>query len=138
MTVPEASTLEPVLQEFIDRTIHNCNFSHHQHVFVIWSLVKRLGTLPAISLFEENLKRITEAEGAPEKYHATVTHALGVAVGELIAGAPDASWEEFAEANPELFEWPSPLLERMYPKGELETDEARVRFVLPGPTTESS
>ncbi len=131
--MPKASTLEPVLQEFIDGTIHNCDFSHHQHVFVIWSLVKRQGTLSAISLFQENLKRITEAEGAPEKYHATITHALGVTVGELIAANPAATWEEFANANSELFEWPSPLLSRLYPNGELETPEARSGFVLPSP-----
>lgn len=132
MSVPKASTLEPVLQEFIDGTIHNCNFDHTQHIFVIWSLVKRQGTLPAISTFQSNLKRITQAEGAPEKYHATITHALGITVGERVAANPDQGWSDFADTNPDLFQWPSPLLEQLYPNGELDSAVARTEFVLPG------
>lgn len=129
--VPDASTLGGLVESFEDGTIDNCNFSHPEHLFVIWSLVRSRGTLPAVAQFETCLRRITEAEGHPEKYHATITHALGITVGERIAAAPDLSWQEFAEANSDLFEWPNPMLSSLYPNGELDSDEARATFVLP-------
>lgn len=120
-----------LVESFEDGTIDNCNFSHPEHLYVIWSLVKGHGTLPAISRFRTQLKKITEAEGHPEKYHATVTHALGVIMGERVAVMPDASWDDFAAANADLFGWPNAMLDAMYPNGELDTPEARATFILP-------
>lgn len=128
---PLVSELESVLASFEDGTIDNCNFSHTGHLFVIWSLVNRRGTLAAISTFESCLKRITEAEGAPEKYNATITHALGIIVGERVASAPGGEWSDFVDANPDLFEWPNPVLTNLYPNDELYSDEARASFLLP-------
>ena len=129
--IPNAADLRGLVESFEDGTIDNCNFSHPEHIFVIWSLVRSRGTLPAVAQFETCLRRITEAEGHPEKYHATVTHALGIAVGERVAAAPELEWSEFAAANSDLFEWPNSTLASLYPNGELDTDEARSQFVLP-------
>ena len=126
-----ASELTDLVESFEDGTIDNCNFSHPEHLFVIWSLVKSHGTLRAISRFRTQLIKITTAEGHPEKYHATITHALGIIMGERIAAAPDASWDEFAAANRDLFEWPSSMLNSLYSNGELDTPEAKATFILP-------
>ncbi len=125
------SELAELVASFEDGTIDNCEFSHPEHIHVIWSLVRSRGTLGGIAQFETCLKRITEAEGHPEKYHATITHALGIVMGERVAARPDDEWVAFMDANPDLFEWPSSLLKELYPNGELDTPEARARFVLP-------
>ena len=91
--LPAAEELQGLVASFEDGTIDNCNFSHPEHLFVIWSLVRSHGTLPALSRFQECLKRITEAEGHPEKYHATITHALAIIVGERVAAARDVDWD---------------------------------------------
>ena len=130
LTLSDAELAE-LVESFQDGTIDNCDFGHPEHLYVIWSLVSSLGTLPAVSRFQTCLKAITEAEGAPEKYHATITHALGIIVGERVAAAPDLPWDDFVAANPDLFDWPSTLLKSLYPNGELGTDEARATFVLP-------
>ena len=126
-----ASERVELVASFEDATIDNCNFSHTEHLYVIWSLVKSRGTLGAVSRFASCLKRITEAEGHQEKYHATVTHALGILVGERVAAAPDLDWEGFVETNQDLFEWPNGLLNSMYPEGALDSPEAKASFVLP-------
>lgn len=126
-----SSELAELVASFEDGTIDNCQFSHPEHIHVIWSLVRSHGTLDGVARFEDCLKRITQAEGHPEKYHATITHALGILAGERVAADPSATWDEFLAANEDLFEWPSTLLAAMYPNGELDTPEARASFVLP-------
>lgn len=120
-----------LVESFEDGTIDNCEFSHPEHLFVIWSLVHRRGTLGAVARFASCLKRITEAEGHPEKYHATVTHALGILVGERVAASPGSDWEAFTADNPDLFEWPNVMLQALYPDGLLDSAEARAEFLLP-------
>ena len=120
-----------LVESFENGTIDNCNFSHAEHLHVIWSLVRSRGTLGGVAQFAKCLIRITEDDGTPEKYHATITHALGILVGERVATAPDQEWDGFVESNPDLFEWPNSLLASMYPAEVLDSDEARTRFVLP-------
>lgn len=121
-----------LVASFEDGTLHNCDFSHTEHLYVIWALVRSHGTLGALARFEAGIKKVTAAAGVPEKYHATVTHALAILVGERAAALPDASFDEFVAANEDLFQWPSPLLESIYSPELLDTADARSQFVLPG------
>jgi len=59
-SVPDTVSLRGLVESFEDGTIDNCNFSHPEHLFVIWSLVRSRGTLPAVAQFEACLRRITE------------------------------------------------------------------------------
>ena len=127
----EANRAE-IVSSFENGTLHTCDFSHADHLFVIWSLVRAHGTLGALSRFEAGIKKVTATAGEPGKYHATVTHALGILVGERVGAAPGGTWEEFVAANGDLFEWPSPVLASLYPDGLLDTPEAKEHFVLPG------
>ena len=120
-----------LLVAFESATIDNSTFRHHDHVRVIWSFVHAYGTLEAVRRFEAGLKRLTAAAGHPEKYHATITHAFAFMVGERIAEQGAASWEEFEASNPDLFDWPTSALARMYPNGALDSPHARPTFVLP-------
>ena len=46
--------------------------------------------------------------------------------------APEvASFEEFARTNPDLFEWPSPILARYYTPETLNSPLARTTFLMP-------
>ena len=120
-----------LVESFEDGTIDNCEFSHPEHLFVIWSLVHRRGTLGAVARFASCLKRITEAEGHPEKYHATITHAFAFLVGERIADQGPLSWDDFQTTNSDLFEWPNTAMLRMYPGDTLKSPIARKTFVMP-------
>lgn len=132
MTEREMLQREEIVASFEDGTLHTCDFSHADHLFVVWSLVKSHGTLGGLARFEAGIKKVTAAAGVPEKYHATVTHALAILVGEEVARAPTASWDDFVAGNGGLFEWPSPVLASIYPDGLLDSPEAREHFVLPG------
>jgi hypothetical protein len=120
-----------VAADFEAGTIDNSTFRHPDHVRVIWSFIHAYGTLDAVGRFEAGLKRITAAAGHPEKYHATITHAFGFLVGERIAEQGALTWDDFVEANPDLFDWPNSALARMYPDGTLQTATARRTFVMP-------
>jgi len=125
------SELTELVASFENGTIDNCEFSHPAHIHVIWSLVRSRGTLGGVAQFERCLKRIMEAEGHPEKYHATITYALGILVGERVAADPHQNWDDFMASNADVFEWPSGLLTELYPNDELESPESRARFIPP-------
>lgn len=118
--------------DFEAGTIDNTSFGHPEHVRVIWSLVHAYGTLQAVQRFEAGLKRITAAAGHPEKYHTTITYAFAFLVAERIAGQGPLSWHDFVDANPDLLDWPSTALARMYPDNTLQSTTARRTFVMPG------
>lgn len=80
------------------------------------------------------LKRITAESGHPEKYNTTITYALAFLVAERIAGHDAGSWNEFADRNPDLLEWPNPVLTQLHPNGVLFTPPARRSFMLPTPS----
>lgn len=115
-------------------TLDNSTFTHADHVYVVWSLIRTHGVLEAIRRFETSLQRITREAGRPEKYNATITYALAFITAERIADNPSLDWDEFSEANPDLLIWPNEQLSRLYPNGALHTDQARRVFVLPGAT----
>lgn len=127
----EPETGPELVRAFEDGTLHTCSFSHTEHLYVVWALVRSHGTLGGLARFEHGIKTVTARAGTPEKYHATVTHALSIAVGERVAAAPDASWAEFVAANVDLATWPSPLLETLYGPDLLTDAAARSGFVLP-------
>jgi hypothetical protein len=123
---------ETLVEDFEAGIIDNSMFGHADHVFVIWSLIRRHGTLEAVRRFETSLKRITADAGHPEKYNATITHALGFLTAERFDEHPSLEWDDFVRRNPDLLQWPNELLNRLYPNGSLRTERARRSFVLPG------
>ena len=67
-----------------------------------------------------------------EKYHETVTFAFVVLVNErLERTGRDTDWPTFCARNPDLFAYPSPLLDRLYRQETLGSAFARRVFVLP-------
>ena len=79
-----------------------------------------------------SLRSITIEAGAPEKYNATITFCLGFLAAERIGDNPTLGWDELAERNPGLLEWPNERLALLFPNGAIHTERARQMFVLPG------
>ena len=123
---------DTLVERFEAGTIDNSTFSHADHVFVIWSLIRTYGPLEAIRRFEASLKRITSEAGHPEKYNATITYALGFLTAERVAEDRSLGWDDFAHDNPDLMEWPNAQLTRLYPNGALHAERTRRMFILPG------
>lgn len=124
-------TTDTLVSDFEAGTIDNSTFTHADHVYVIWSLIHAHGPLEAIRRFEASLKRITSEAGVPGKYNATITYALAFLVAERINEDPSLAWDDFAERNPDLLEWPNQQLSRIYPDEVLHTERARRVFLLP-------
>ncbi len=123
---------DALVDDFEAGAIDNSTFSHADHMFVIWTLIRRHGTLEAVRRFETSLRSITIADGNPEKYNATITHALGFLTAQRIDEKPSLDWDDFALQNPDLLQWPNEQLARLYPNGTLHTEQARRTFILPG------
>lgn len=106
-------------------------FRHQEHVRVAWLFVTRFGLPEAIPRFVEALQRLAFAKGAPQLYHATITWAYLLLIGERVARGRGRDWPEFAAANPDLLTWNPSLLDRYYTRDVLWSDLARRTFVMP-------
>jgi hypothetical protein len=99
---------------------------------VAWTYLGQLPLLEAAETFVANLKRFAAAQGKPERYHETITLAcLFLIHDRIVARGRGATWDGFAEANPDLLRWPSPVLARYYSRDVLDSDAARLHFRWP-------
>ena len=106
-------------------------FHHEQHVHVAWMFVRRHGMPEALTEFPRALKRFAAAKGKPRLYHETITWAFLLVVAERQARCPAASWQVFADANPDLLVWKPSVLDRYYEKETLASELAKRVFVMP-------
>jgi hypothetical protein len=88
--------------------------------------------LEALQVFSRALRRLAEAHGKPQLYHATVTWAYVFLIHErMVRGGNKSGWEEFARNNPDLLTWKDGILTRHYRAETLASDLAKAIFVLP-------
>jgi hypothetical protein len=107
-------------------------FHHSDHVRLAWLLLGEDPLPQALARFSEGLKRFASSLGKAGLYHETITFAYLLLIHERRMEDPKgATFEAFAERNPDLFVWPSPLLERYYRPETIASDRARRAFVLP-------
>jgi hypothetical protein len=83
----------------------------------------------AIGLVSEGIRRTARYEGAPQKYHATVSRAWVEIVGHHVAMSTDDDFDTFAERHPRLLD--KRLLTHHYQSSTLATAEARSGWVEP-------
>jgi len=107
-------------------------FHHADHVRVAWTYLGRLPLLAAAETFIANLKRFAAAQGKPERYHETISLAYLLLIHDrIVTRGGGATWDDFAEANPDLLAWPPSILTRFYSQALLDSDLARRHFVWP-------
>lgn len=107
-------------------------FHHADHVRLAWIYLRRYPVLEALERFVTGIRRFAQAKGSPDLYHETITWAYVLLIHERIERiGRDASWNEFAEANPDLLVWKGGILERWYRPETLGSDLAKRVFLWP-------
>ncbi len=130
----ESITLDDAafLRCFEEGTLPASAFHHRDHVRVAWLYLKAEPPLSALARFADGLQRFAAAHGQARLYHETITWAYLLLIRERMerAGA-GATWEEFAERNPDLLSWKPSILDRYYRPETLGSEVARRVFVMP-------
>ena len=85
-------TDDQLLADYEDCTLES--FHHADHVRVAWIILHR---------FTTSLQRFAAAAGAAQKYDDALTCRYLARIAERMRG--EATWEEFAIANPDLLVW---------------------------------
>lgn len=116
---------------FEECTLPGSAFHHRDHVRLGWIYLRRYSALEALTRFADGLKRFAAANGRPGLYHETITWAYLLLIHERMARTEAATWEEFAQRNPDLLVWNPSVLDRYYEKETLGSELARRVFVLP-------
>ena len=109
-------------------------FHHADHVRLAYAYLTEFSVLEALEKFCCALKRYATARGKSQLYHETITHAYFFIIRERLAQSNSTNWEEFAEQNPDLFEWKPGILARYYRDSTLSSDLARAVFLFPDKT----
>lgn len=106
-------------------------FRHFHHVLVAWHYARTMPTLRALERLIDRLRAFSAAQGVPDRYHQTATFAwFFLVVERLERTGRDASWQAFAEANPDLID--GSALDAYYRTETLREDPfARRIFLLP-------
>ena len=111
------------------------SFHHADHIRVAFAYLSRYPALEALQKFSSALQRFATAQGKPGLYHETITWAYVFLIRERMARAEVAlTWEEFANANPDLLSWEREtggILARYYRAETLKSEAARSAFLLP-------
>lgn len=132
--MPEAVMLDDatLLREFEEGTLPASAFHHRDHVRVAWLYLKAEPPLTALARFAEGLQHFAAIHGASGLYHETITWAYLLLIRERMEReGPGATWEEFAECNPDLLTWKPSILDRYYRPETLGSELARRVFVMP-------
>jgi hypothetical protein len=123
-------------EEFIARfeagTLSGENFRHCDHIRMAWLYLARYPVLDALTRFSDGLRQFAAAHGKPQLYHQTITWSYVFLIHERRERcAPGRTWEEFADANADLFERQNGILRLYYEQETLDSDFARKVFVFP-------
>jgi hypothetical protein len=124
-------TDDELIAAFESTTLPAEQFSHAIHVRVAWWYLKHSSLPAALGRFVTALQRFAAANGATRKYHETITVAYMLVIAERLAARPEASWDAFAAANPDLLVSKPSVLARYYSDERLMSDRARTTFVMP-------
>ena len=120
------------IAEFEATTLPPEKFRHADHIRLAWLYLRDAPLPDAMKRFSAGLKRYAAALGKDGLYHETITFAFIVAINERMQRqGRDAPWNTFRRRNPDLFDYPNPLLNSLYRRETLAADIARQVFVLP-------
>jgi hypothetical protein len=114
------------------------DFHHADHVRLAFAYLIKYPVLLALEKFSGMLKRFAAVCGKPQLYNETITCAYFFLIRERMARFESSSWEEFASHNSDLLRWKDGILSRYYSEATLRSDLARIVFVLPDRSPDSS
>ena len=108
------------------------SFHHADHVRLAFEYLLRFPIIEALERFSGSIKRFASAHGKADKYHETITWAYLFLIRERMFRADHVqSWDEFSSQNHDLFVWKGGVLDRIYSPETLNSELARIAFVLP-------
>jgi hypothetical protein len=123
---------EELLAWFKAGTLAERGLPHRDHVRLAWLHLRRYPVLEVLARLSAGLRTLALACGKPDAYHETITWAYVFLIRERMAQAgPEQTWQEFAEAHPDLFAGPVGALRTYYREETLHSELARKGFVLP-------
>jgi hypothetical protein len=125
-----------LIAQFESGAIPPDSFHHADHVRLAFAYLRQCTVLEALEKFPAALQRFARLHGKPNLYHQTITWAYIFLIHERIAraGRPQ-SWDEFANANPDLLTWKNGILTKYYADETLQSDLARRVFIFPDKLT---
>jgi hypothetical protein len=125
-------TDEEIIAEFERGALPPDSFHHADHVRLAFAYLRQYPLLEALEKFPAALQTFAHAHGRPNLYHQTITWAYLFLIHERIARATHPqTWEEFAQANPDLLTWKSGILKKYYADETLQSDLAKRVFIFP-------
>ncbi len=113
-------------------TLPEDRFHHADHLHAAWLYLSRFPASEAIARFSQALRSYAASLGKADRYHETITWAFLLLLNERIHGSEAAAtWEQFAAAHRDLFEWKNSILLNYYREETLQSELARRVFVMP-------
>jgi hypothetical protein len=110
--------------------VDNANFHHRDHIRLAWAYLRRDNLSVAGENLSNCIRRYATHNGAPRKYHHTLTLAWVRIVAAAMRLTPALqSFETFAVAHPFLFETRLPWT--FYSAASLDTEAARAGWIEP-------
>jgi len=123
---------DPLVRAFEAARIDAATFRHREHLYVAWCYLRELPFEDASARYVRQLRQLTHALGAPQKFHATLTWAYLVLLHEAMERSPAAGFDMLMAQNPALLDHRTGAVSALYGRAVLDSEEARRRFVLPG------
>jgi hypothetical protein len=117
---------ESILHEILAR---GEGFGHRQHVELTWRYLEDHDPEAARMLVADAIRRVADAHGAPEKFHATITGAWVRCVAVHRERWPADTFVQFIERNKALLD--PKLLDQHFSRELLFSDSARAEIVSP-------
>ena len=107
-------------------------FRHKEHVKLAWLYLRKYPLIETVVKVSEALRMFATVNGAENRYNETLTWAYIFLINERMARMRDGhTWEEFFEANPELFNWDENILKTYYREETLNSELAKRVFIFP-------
>lgn len=102
-------------------------FAHEDHLRLAWIVLRRDGCTRGEERLTQLLRNLAASQGAPQRYHETLTRAWSRLVAAAIAGLPDdADFARLVAAHPGLAR--RDALDRHFSPELLATPEARATW----------
>jgi hypothetical protein len=125
-------TEQELIAQFESGSLPPTAFHHAEHVRMAFAYLRQYPLLQALEKFSAGLKLFAKAQGKENLYNETITWAYVFLIHERMSrSGRTQTFEEFAEANPDLLMWKNGILKRYYAEETLQSDLAKRVFVFP-------